>query len=75
MQRLLAILGDGMLHPMSRLLEVLEDPLADTHTVQVHISALRKQLRRFGHDIICVRNGRTSYQLVRQMANPYRGIT
>lgn len=50
--KILSILDDGKSHPLEEL-KTASHPLSTNTVATVHISAIRKKLRMFGHDIIC----------------------
>ncbi len=65
-QKLLAILGDGLLHPREELHTCLPDELGGENNLQVHICNMRKKLRPAGQSIACeMLEGRANYHLVR----------
>ena len=66
-QRIMNILGDGMLHPIRDMVEpVLEDSQGDKRALAVHICILRRVLNKQGLHIVCEAQGtRTYYRLVR----------
>jgi hypothetical protein len=57
-QRILAVLEDGLAHPLKELQACLDDELANSNTFSVHLNSIRKVLRPRGEDIIAKHNGR-----------------
>jgi hypothetical protein len=73
-QKILTLLSDGMPHPRQALMRCMNDHLADGTAMMMHVSALRKQLRAKGYDILCqqTRDG-SYYRIVRHLSSPYVG--
>jgi hypothetical protein len=51
-KRILDRLSDGKLHRVEELIDLLDVDLGDKETVAVHITALRKLLRKRGENIL-----------------------
>jgi hypothetical protein len=67
-QRMLAILSDGLAHPITELRECLHDELGPDKNIMVHICWIRKYVRPLGQDVVYQRNnGRTFYCLMRRL--------
>jgi hypothetical protein len=72
-RRILAVLSDGMPHRKQELHPCLNDDLATSNAIQVHISAMRKILRPKGEDIVCEYNKMTYYyRHIRLLQSAYR---
>lgn len=68
-QRILDVLSDGLPHTPEELHGCLDDELGDIENIRPHLTAIRKQIRPFGADILCVIHNRTAhYQHVRLLA-------
>ncbi len=70
--KIMAILGDGLLHSREELHACLPDELGKRDNLKVHLSNIRKKLNPIGQDIVFVSGGRPCYRLVRFLANPYK---
>lgn len=68
-RRMMAVLGDGMIHSKQELHACLNDDMAQVELVVCHISLLRKRIGPIGQDVVYV-NGRAGmgYRLVRLVA-------
>lgn len=59
------MLSDGESHAVKDVLSVLNDELASKNALQFHISAIRKKIAPYGHDIVCTfENRRTNYRYI-----------
>jgi hypothetical protein len=59
------ILQDGRVHTIKELYTCLYDDLAPERNVHAHVTAIRKQLRPIGQDVLCNRpNGETVFRIV-----------
>lgn len=74
-ERLMAILGDGLIHTKEELFACIDDELADKmSTLKSHLALLRVKTRPQGIDIICqfINRGR-HYRMVRLLHSSYVG--
>lgn len=53
-QRMLAVLADGKPHRAEELHACLMDEMGASRNIRAHLTAIRKQLRPKGEDIVCV---------------------
>lgn len=68
-QRIYDVLSDGLAHPSAQLFAVLGDDMTEVNTLSVHLFRMRPKLQRHGRDIVCRKNGFTSYRLVRYLTD------
>lgn len=65
-QAMLNVLRDGKNHLKSELQKCLPDPEGNKDNIKVHICHMRRELKHYGQDIVCViDHRRASYRLVR----------
>jgi hypothetical protein len=63
-QRMMAVLGDGLAHPLRQLHGCCNDDLTEPGTVHTHVCLLRPKVAKRGQSIICFSDdGVTFYQL------------
>lgn len=72
-QRIMNVLNDGLTHPKSELMACLDDEMSDKSNLSVHLTYLRRKLRKKGLEIVSSKHGgNTTYRLVRTLTSPYR---
>jgi len=73
-QKIMDMLGDGMLHTVTELRTCLWDDDCGPTALSAQIGILRKSLRPMGMDIVCYQSSpESSYRLVRHMASAING--
>lgn len=71
---MLDLLADGISHSREELRALLPDELGAISNIRTHLTAIRKQLRPQGRDIICeIRAGQTYYRHVRVLPSANDG--
>jgi DNA-binding response OmpR family regulator len=69
--RMLGVLADGRPHTREELRACLWDEQGPVTNIQPHLTAIRKELRRQGEDILCVIvSRRICYRYVRLIPSP-----
>lgn len=68
-QRILVVLADGCAHSKAELDRCLNDDMAGSNTLSVHLTHIRHKLDAVGQTILCNRrNGLVTYSHVRLIA-------
>ena len=73
-RKIMDLLRDGHSHPREHLCRCFPDELANPNNIRVHITLLRKKVRRQGLNIVCEPvDGVSCYRLMRIMSSASNG--